>query len=575
MVAMTAPAERYCPSCERSYHEGARCPADGTELVMLGAAPADPLLGRSLNDRYTINEKLGSGGMGTVYRGLQHSVGRDVAIKVVNAALVTNPDVIKRFLREAKLSSRLSHPNAVSILDFGQTPDGLFFLVMELLEGRTLDKVLKLDGRFRLPRVVRVGAAICEALEGAHRLSIVHRDLKPANVMVLDGTDGRDLVKVLDFGLAKSLSQDTTGTTMTMSGALLGTPAYMSPEAARGAEVDERGDLYSLGCILYVLASGRVPFQSDSIHELLSMHTNVTPPPLSGVPAPVAAVIMRLLAKDPVERFRTAAATRHALEEAALPFISSELASAVATTMPGRKKSMPPADPVPMNAPTLNTLAAGMVNVATRAAQAQAQATAETITPVTTAALATPAPFSASVVPGTPVAAVPTPMAIPESIIPAAAVPSAPEVVTAVTRPAPRSRRMPAILAGVAVAAVAIAVVIIARTSGGDDETKKTPAAGSNEVAPSAVAAPPQPVTPPSDPVVIEQPVTPPAIDAGAGSAEATIAKPPRTIPPRVRPPKAEPPKAEPPKTEPPKVEPPKAEPPKTEPPKPPKTTPW
>ncbi|MCX5742234.1 MAG: serine/threonine-protein kinase [Proteobacteria bacterium] len=342
MTSVPSPhPERYCPTCERSFHDGPRCPDDGTELVVLTTGP-DPLLGRSLNERYTIIERLGAGGMGTVYVGKQHSVGRDVAIKVVSAALVTDSNVIKRFLREAKLASRLSHPNAVSILDFGQTADGLFFLVMELLQGRTLDRVLRLESRLRLPRVVRIAGQICEALQGAHKLAIVHRDLKPANVMLLDGTEGRDLIKVLDFGLAKSLSPDTTSSMMTISGALLGTPAYMSPEAARGGEVDERTDLYSLGCMLYVLASGRLPFMSESIHELLSMHTNVAPPPLTMVPPPVNAVIMKLLAKDPGDRFRTAAGTRYALEEAALPFLSSELETAVASTLPGRKKSMPP-----------------------------------------------------------------------------------------------------------------------------------------------------------------------------------------------------------------------------------------
>jgi serine/threonine-protein kinase len=310
---MSAPAEKYCPTCEKSFHEGKRCPNDGTELVVLGA-PIDPLIGRSLNDRYTIDVRLGAGGMGTVYRGSQHSVGRDVAIKVVSPRLVSDPDAIKRFLREAKLASRLGHPNAVAILDFGQTSDGLFFLVMELLLGRTLDKVLRTDGRFPLPRVVRIATQICEALEGAHRLDIVHRDLKPANVMLLDSE--RDLVKVLDFGLAKSLSNDSGTTSMTGSGALLGTPAYMSPEAALGREVDARADLYSLGCMLYVLASGRMPFYSEHSHELISMQANAIPSPPPGVPAALSDVIMRLLEKDPARRYQTAGDTRDAIEAA-------------------------------------------------------------------------------------------------------------------------------------------------------------------------------------------------------------------------------------------------------------------
>src|SRR5262249_20689275 len=153
---------------------------------------------------YTILEKLGQGGMGAVYRASQHGLGREVAIKVVSSHLVSEADVIKRFLREAKLASKLAHPNAVAVLDFGQTDDGLFYLVMELVVGRTLDLVVKSEKVFKPERVVRIGTQVCDALQGAHELQIVHRDLKPSNIMLL--SSGRDLVKVLDFGLAKSVA---------------------------------------------------------------------------------------------------------------------------------------------------------------------------------------------------------------------------------------------------------------------------------------------------------------------------------------------------------------------------------
>ncbi|MGE3767579.1 MAG: serine/threonine-protein kinase [Kofleriaceae bacterium] len=327
--------ERYCPTCERSFAAAKRCPDDGTELVVLASA-VDPLLGKNLNGRYTIEDRLGQGGMGAVYRGTQHSVGRDVAIKVVSPRLVTDPEAIKRFLREAKLASRLGHPNAVAVLDFGQTPDGLFFLVMELLAGRTLDKVLRAEGRLPLPRLIRIATQICDALEGAHRLDIVHRDLKPANVMLLE----RDLVKVLDFGLAKSLSTDSSTTSMTGSGALLGTPGFMSPEAAVGRDVDARADLYSLGCMLYVLASGRMPFHAEHSFELISMQANVVPPPPPGVPAAFADVVMRLLEKKPDLRYQTATETRHALE-ASLVTSRANTPMALASTVPEGVIAMP------------------------------------------------------------------------------------------------------------------------------------------------------------------------------------------------------------------------------------------
>ncbi len=306
------PGELYCTTCEKSFHQGERCPTDGTRLLTLKAR-IDPFLGRDLDGRYTVLEKLGQGGMGAVYRGEQHSVNRQVAIKVINTSLVSDPEVIKRFLREAKLASRLAHPNAVGVLDFGQTDDGVFFLVMELVTGRTLDQAIKAEKVFRPERVVRIGTQICDALDGAHALSIIHRDLKPSNVMLLN--QGRDLVKVLDFGLAKSVSPDATSTTMTGAGAIVGTPAFMPPELAMGMPCDGRADLYSLGCILYYLGSGRLPFYSESVHELLAMHgSDDVAPPMPGVPHRLALVVAKLLEKDPRNRYQTAAEALQALE---------------------------------------------------------------------------------------------------------------------------------------------------------------------------------------------------------------------------------------------------------------------
>jgi len=307
------PGELYCATCEKTFHVGDRCPTDGTRLHKLKAR-LDPLLGRDIDGRFTILEKLGQGGMGAVYRADQHSVGRQVAIKVVNAALVSDPEVIKRFLREAKLAGNLQHPNAVGVLDFGQTEDGVFYLVMELVTGRTLDQVIKSEKVFRPERVVRIGTQICDALDGAHAVPIIHRDLKPSNVMLL--SQGRDLVKVLDFGLAKSISPDATSTTMTGAGAIVGTPAFMPPELATGMPCDGRADLYSLGCILYYLGTGRLPFYSESVHELLAMHGSDDPaPPMTGVPPRLAMVVGKLLEKDPNRRYQTAADALHALEQ--------------------------------------------------------------------------------------------------------------------------------------------------------------------------------------------------------------------------------------------------------------------
>jgi serine/threonine-protein kinase len=326
------PGEYYCPTCEKNYAIGDRCPLDNTRLVKL-SVPIDPLIGKDLDGRYTIVEKLGQGGMGAVYRAQQHGLGREVAVKVVNAALVSDPEVVKRFLREAKLASRLSHPNAVGVVDFGQTEDGVFYLVMELVQGRTLDLVIKSEKTLTPARVVRIGAQVCDALDGAHALSIVHRDLKPSNIMLL--SQGRDLVKVLDFGLAKSVAPDQTSTTMTNAGALLGTPAFMPPELALGEPCDGRADLYSLGCVLYLLAAGRLPFVSDSAHELIALHaSDDRPPPLTGIPPGLAHAIEKLLEKNPAKRFQTAAEAREALEISVAATPATGMPVVAATTSP-------------------------------------------------------------------------------------------------------------------------------------------------------------------------------------------------------------------------------------------------
>jgi hypothetical protein len=273
----------------------------------------DPLIGRDLNGRYTIIDQVGRGNMGAVYRATQHGLGREVAIKVVTPRLGVDSLVVKRFLREAKLASKLSHPNAVAVLDFGQTNDGLIYLVMELVKGHTLDDVIRAEGRLSAARVVRIGSQICDALEGAHALQIIHRDLKPANIMVM--TAGRDIVKVLDFGLAKSLQPDQASLNMTSAGALLGTPAFMPPESVTGGVVDARADLYSLGCTLYFAAMGKLPFDSPAIAEMIAMHAMEPPPPLVGCQVGLARVIEKLMAKSPAERYPDVAATRDALEE--------------------------------------------------------------------------------------------------------------------------------------------------------------------------------------------------------------------------------------------------------------------
>ena len=309
-----ASAEWYCATCDRSFGDGAAvCPTDGTRLVRI--ADVDPLIGRTIDGRFVVRERLGQGGMGVVYRAWQASIGRDVAVKVIRPRPGHDGASAKRFLREAKLASQLSQPSTVSVFDFGQTDDGTLYLVMELVRGRTLADELRALGRLPPARAVRIGVQLCDALEAAHRLGIIHRDLKPANVMILDDPPGRDLVKVLDFGLAKAI--DTDESTVTQSGRLVGTPSHLSPEVALGAGATASSDLYAVGVLLFEMLDGRLPFESDSVNLMVAMHAYQAAPALGPhVPRGLARAVARTLSKEPAARPASASVLRGLIEAA-------------------------------------------------------------------------------------------------------------------------------------------------------------------------------------------------------------------------------------------------------------------
>lgn len=291
----------------------ASCPGDGAGLVRL-FEKKDLMLGRKLGGRFLIEKKLGVGGMGTVYKATQISIGRSVAVKVIDRHRSSETMIAKRFLREAKLSSRLSQPNTVSIYDFGQDGDGTLFLAMELIKGKDLAEIIERDGAFIPRRVKTIGVQLCDALEAAHKLSIIHRDLKPGNIMILDDPPGRDLLKVLDFGLAKLLIGEAESVAVIQSGTAMGTPLYISPEAVVDETGDTRTDLYSIGIVLYELLTGSTPFYSQDINKLFHMHLSKRPPALpKSVPDTLSEVVYRLLEKEPDARYASAAETRQAL----------------------------------------------------------------------------------------------------------------------------------------------------------------------------------------------------------------------------------------------------------------------
>src|SRR3954469_8201555 len=218
-------------------------------MTTIGMAPVpsaepDPLLGRVINDRYRIIEQIGHGGMGRVYKALQAPLDRVVALKVLGAGHDRDPNFYKRFFLEASVTAKLTHPNTITLYDYGRTDDGVFFIAMEYLHGRTLSQAMQADGPFAQERVVHIAQQICRSLREAHGLGIIHRDLKPANVMLLHQHDDHDFVKVLDFGLVKFFSAgdgaSSTESDITNAGTFMGSPHYIAPEQARNQSPDQR-----------------------------------------------------------------------------------------------------------------------------------------------------------------------------------------------------------------------------------------------------------------------------------------------------------------------------------------------
>ena len=257
--------------------------------------------------KYLIEAELGHGGMGVVYRAEQTSLGRHVALKVVSEELSGDPDAVARFRREAQAIARLNHPGIVQVHDIEEV-DGRLFLVMELVDGESLDRWLARP--LALDRTLEIGAEIADALHAAHEKGVVHRDVKPANILMTAA--GRP--KVADFGLAHLLDSEAG---VTKTGTLVGSPAYMSPEQALGRNVDRRGDVYSLGVVLFRMVTGRVPFIAESSYAVLRMQIDDPPPDPRAlnaeVPLAVRDVVLKALAKRPEDRFRTMAALRDSL----------------------------------------------------------------------------------------------------------------------------------------------------------------------------------------------------------------------------------------------------------------------
>ncbi|MEW6431521.1 MAG: serine/threonine-protein kinase, partial [Myxococcota bacterium] len=274
----------------------------------------DPLVGVTLDGRFRIVDVIGKGAMGKVYRAVQLPLNRAVALKVLDSRYgAGREDSFKqRFLVEAALTAKLSHPNTVRVVDYGSTKDGLFYLAMEYLDGESLDKLL-VSGPLPWRRVLNIGQQVARALREAHELGVVHRDLKPGNVILLNLDDDTDHVKVLDFGLVKSFVEghELEGRAITQQGMLVGSPPYMAPEQGERNRADPRSDIYSLGVVLYEALTGQPPFRGGAPLEIILKHVHEKVPPLTTpkglepIPDAFDALVMKCLAKSPMDRFQS------------------------------------------------------------------------------------------------------------------------------------------------------------------------------------------------------------------------------------------------------------------------------
>ncbi len=320
---------------------------------------ADPYIGRDIAGQFKILEKIGSGGMGAVYKAEQPEMRRFVAVKILHPRYLSRPDLVSRFRREARAMSHLSHPNTARVFLYGQLDDGACYFVMEYLAGKNLAQTVRAEGPMEVSRAVNIMVQVCGALEEAHKQGIVHRDLKPENIFLTTQGGISDYPKVLDFGLAKVTEREMRpgSLILTQEGMVFGTPEFMSPEQARGEKLDGRSDIYSLGIIMYELLTGKLPFDANQPMEFIQKHIKEPPVPLAkrapnrDWPAGLWETLERSLAKKPEQRFATANEFAGALKNVLSPTSQPPVAS---LPPPAANPSIAPtqlASPPPAQAP--------------------------------------------------------------------------------------------------------------------------------------------------------------------------------------------------------------------------------
>ncbi len=295
-----------CPACNATYDDDTKfCPKDGTPLeAVSGGSPNR--VGQIIADRYRLTKRLGEGGMGEVYLAEHVYISKQVALKLLRPEIANNAEAVERFHREARATSSIGHENIITIDDFGRLPDGSVFFTMEFLEGEPLSDLM-LKGPMDSARALNIIIQVCRGLAAAHDKEIVHRDMKPDNVFVTKDGRGNDLVKILDFGIAKV--NDPQSSNLTRTGQVFGTPHYMSPEQAMGKALDHRSDIYSVGVMMYEMFTGTVPFKAESFIGILTKHVTEMPvPPSQAAPGRqinprLEQIIMKAMDKEPDKRY--------------------------------------------------------------------------------------------------------------------------------------------------------------------------------------------------------------------------------------------------------------------------------
>jgi serine/threonine-protein kinase len=466
-----------CARCGHSYEDGLRfCARDGCSL---GPAPLDPNLGQLLAGQFELRERIGGGATGSVYRAWQHTMEREVAVKVLRRELCGDRDAKRRFHREARAIARLSHPGLVTVFVVGETLAGAPFMVMELVPGESLGAVLA-TGALPPSRACALAREILAALGCAHEAGVVHRDLKPENILVATRAGQPERVKLLDFGIAKILGASAESQ-LTTAGALFGTPDYLSPEQAAGDAVDARADLYACGVLFYRMLTGKLPFCGPSGLDVVLAHLRTPPPRPVGVAPALEAILARALEKDPVRRFQSAPEMAEAIASAAAAVVADANAAGPVSPAPGRA---PPRVWLPFAAAA--SLLVGWLAIAR-------------MDPSPPAALPRTLPIAAA-------PAVSVPIAAPHLVTPPiAALPMGPPAAPVASTTAPPRRRRSTAAPVIKPVAEAKPAAKVAADGAGDvardiDPSSATPTAqASDEVA--AVAGPnPRPVAPPVEP---------------------------------------------------------------------------